>query len=361
MNAITAPYLKESFLPQRECDAIIRLIETYSTRASGAKAPGSPTKRRTQVGASSLYQDGFCQEAELLASISSRVKAEIEHHLKPINPIFPGYTILQGNYEGDSHVRHADSRRFDKEKGLWVPNHTPNWVITCGIYLNRGGIDFCGGELVFSDLKISISPSPGLFVAYPSDERFEHEVPVVTSGSRYSIFIWFTDNPKAKERPLVPETNASASKPMAATISEPIEFLGHSWASDVLQVRRTVPAQSSARLKTEKLIYAGGTFFGAPVDEWQLTFHNGQLHTAKVLFIHSYKKKRDELLNEPLFNTVHTAISAKYGPPKSLGDNGHAELLWRQNRPDPKNFHTVRLYYGWDSRLEKSRFDVIYE
>src|SRR5438876_576234 len=40
-----------------------------------------------------------------------------------------------------------------------------------------------------------VSPSPGLFVAYPSDERFEHEVPAVRSGARYSVLLWFTDDP----------------------------------------------------------------------------------------------------------------------------------------------------------------------
>jgi predicted 2-oxoglutarate/Fe(II)-dependent dioxygenase YbiX len=117
-------------------------------------------------------------------------------------PIYPEFTMLQGNYVGDGHVRHADNRRYDKATNKWIPNHTPQRVITCGVYLNRCGSDFTGGELVFPALGKSIAPNPGLFVAYPSDERFEHEVPPVLSGARYSLLLWFTDDPAFAEAPL---------------------------------------------------------------------------------------------------------------------------------------------------------------
>src|SRR5271155_3605089 len=197
MKEITTPHVKESFLSEEECESIIRLIERYADPASGLKTL-RPSPRRSEVAASSVYRDGFRQEAELLTDICARCQAEIERHLAPPNPIFPGFMLLQGNSPGDSHVRHADSRRYDHAESRWVPNHTPNWVITCGVYLNRCGVDFTGGELVFPALGKSVPPTPGLFVAYPSDERFEHEVPPVKSGSRYSILIWFTDKSQAR-------------------------------------------------------------------------------------------------------------------------------------------------------------------
>jgi predicted 2-oxoglutarate/Fe(II)-dependent dioxygenase YbiX len=109
--------------------------------------------------------------------------------------------MLQGNYPGDGHTRHADNRRYDEVNRKWVPNHTPQRIITSGIYLNHCGIDFTGGELVFSVLNKKVPPQPGLLVAYPSDERFEHEVPPVQSGARYSILLWFTDDPKFANLP----------------------------------------------------------------------------------------------------------------------------------------------------------------
>ena len=40
-----------------------------------------------------------------------------------------------------------------------------------------------------------VAPRAGLFVAFPSDERFVHEVLPVTAGRRYSLALWFTRQP----------------------------------------------------------------------------------------------------------------------------------------------------------------------
>jgi predicted 2-oxoglutarate/Fe(II)-dependent dioxygenase YbiX len=39
---------------------------------------------------------------------------------------------------------------------------------------------------------VVVKPRAGLFVAFPSDERFVHEVLPVTMGRRYSLALWFT-------------------------------------------------------------------------------------------------------------------------------------------------------------------------
>jgi precorrin-2 methylase/predicted 2-oxoglutarate/Fe(II)-dependent dioxygenase YbiX len=211
MKEITAPYVAESFLSEEECISLIRVIQRYANPASKLKALRK-TNRRTLVAARMLQADGFREEAELLTTIVARCQAEVEREFAPDMPIFPGFTVLQGNYRGDSHACHADSRRFDAEGGRWVPNHTPKWLFTCGIYLNEGGgADFKGGELVFPAIGQSVTACPGLLVTYPSDENFEHEVPEITSGSRYSILIWFTDQPDAREQPLIAAENTEAA------------------------------------------------------------------------------------------------------------------------------------------------------
>jgi hypothetical protein len=42
-----------------------------------------------------------------------------------------------------------------------------------------------------------------LLVAFPSDERFEHEVWPIASGQRHSILLWFTHDPALAEPQLV--------------------------------------------------------------------------------------------------------------------------------------------------------------
>ncbi len=90
---------------------------------------------------------------------------------------------------GDLHIPHADNEQ--REHGRWVPNHTPQREYTALVYLND---DFTGGELVFPDRHLVITPKPGLLVGFPSNHKFVHAVPKVLSGKRYSLPIWFSVN-----------------------------------------------------------------------------------------------------------------------------------------------------------------------
>ena len=92
-------------------------------------------------------------------------------------------------FSGDSHIAHADNERKEAER--WVPNHTPQQDYTGIAYLND---DFMGGDLVFPELNVVITPKPGLVVG-SLVIAFVHAVPKVLSGKRYSLPVWFTVNP----------------------------------------------------------------------------------------------------------------------------------------------------------------------
>ncbi len=177
---------------------LTKVIQCYAKNDPRFPARVS-TGKRTEVPARLISKHGLFREVELLGQIRKRCQAEIEANFALKHPIYPEFMMLQGNYPGDGHTRHADNRRYDQTNHKWVPNHTPQRVITAGIYLNHCGIDFTGGELVFPALDKTFPARPGLLIAYPSDERFEHEVPPVQSGARYSILLWFTDDPKYAE------------------------------------------------------------------------------------------------------------------------------------------------------------------
>ena len=91
---------------------------------------------------------------------------------------------------GDFFVAHQDGNtglmRLDSEKRR----------ISTVIFLNRESQSpepgaFCGGSLVFSDLRNSfrMSSEPGTLVAFRSETT--HEVTPVTHGERYSIASWY--------------------------------------------------------------------------------------------------------------------------------------------------------------------------
>ena len=50
--------------------------------------------------------------------------------------------------------------------------------------------DFTGGELVFPDLGVSLRPSRGTLVCFPSDHHYVHGVVPVKEGHRYTLVTW---------------------------------------------------------------------------------------------------------------------------------------------------------------------------
>lgn len=126
--------------------------------------------------------------------ITLRCKEKIEVYLST-SELFVESFFIACLFSGVSHIPHTDNER--REHGRWVPNHTPQRDYTGLAYLND---DFKGGELVFSDLDIVITPKPGLLVAFSSNHKFVHTVPKVLCGKRYSLPVWFTvDSTKAMQ------------------------------------------------------------------------------------------------------------------------------------------------------------------
>jgi len=120
--------------------------------------------------------------------LTLRCKEKIKIHLSTQELFVESFFVARMS-SGDSHIAHADNER--RKRGRWVPNHTPQRDYTGLAYLND---EFKGGELVFPDLDVVITPKPGLLVAFPSNHKFVHAVPKVLSGKRYSLPVWFTVN-----------------------------------------------------------------------------------------------------------------------------------------------------------------------
>jgi predicted 2-oxoglutarate/Fe(II)-dependent dioxygenase YbiX len=126
--------------------------------------------------------------ASRVYGLTLRCKEKIKIHLSTQELFVESFFVARMS-SGDSHIAHADNER--RKRGRWVPNHTPQRDYTGLAYLND---EFKGGELVFPDLDVVITPKPGLLVAFPSNHKFVHAVPKVLSGKRYSLPVWFTVN-----------------------------------------------------------------------------------------------------------------------------------------------------------------------
>lgn len=103
-------------------------------------------------------------------------------------------TLLARMDPGDSHVMHADNVMLDGR----TPNHTPWRTHTAMVYLNRRAPEW-GGELVLPGVGLRYTPRTGTMVAMPAGHAYRHEVTEVKEGSRYTVAIWMTDDPKHEE------------------------------------------------------------------------------------------------------------------------------------------------------------------
>jgi len=52
--------------------------------------------------------------------------------------------------------------------------------------------DFEGGDFVFPELHIKITPEPGMLICFPSTHHYLHGVEPVLAGRRYSMVNWMT-------------------------------------------------------------------------------------------------------------------------------------------------------------------------
>ena len=86
---------------------------------------------------------------------------------------------------GGYYSRHADSCLIDPASNNWLKIHDRDLSLL--IYLNE---DFTGGGLTFVNFNYHFRPKAGDMLVFPSDNRYEHQAEVVTSGLRYCIASW---------------------------------------------------------------------------------------------------------------------------------------------------------------------------
>jgi hypothetical protein len=174
-------FLSENTLSLQECTFLTALYDRYSELTCSVDNKSRPLHYYT-------LRDVDSESASWLYGVTLRCKEKIKVNLST-RELFIESLFVACLFSGDSHIAHADNER--REQGRWVPNHTPKRDYTGLAYLND---DFTGGELVFPDLNVVITPKPGLFVGFPSNHKFVHAVPKVLSGKRYSLLFWFTLN-----------------------------------------------------------------------------------------------------------------------------------------------------------------------
>ena len=175
-------FLSENTLSLEECTLLITLYDHYSELTSRKDYNSRPLlDYYTLRGVDS-------KSASWVHGVTLRCQKKVEVHFSTAE-LFVESFFIACLFTGDLHIPHADNERL--ENGGWIPNHTPQRDYTGIAYLNE---DFTGGDLVFPELNVVITPKAGLLVGFPSNHDFVHAVPEVLSGKRYSLPVWFTLN-----------------------------------------------------------------------------------------------------------------------------------------------------------------------
>lgn len=174
--------ISEHTLDAKECAFLIDLYDRYSELSDRRDYSRRPLLHYYTI------READSKAASWLYGISLRCKKKIAIDLGTPR-LFVEALFIACLLPRDSHIAHADNEQ--RKQGRWVPNHTPQRDYTGLLYLND---NFTGGELIFPDRDVVITPKPGLLVAFPCNHEFVHRVPKVLSGKRYSLPIWFTVN-----------------------------------------------------------------------------------------------------------------------------------------------------------------------
>ena len=130
--------------------------------------------------------------------IMPKIEELFIHTVKNIINPFYGINLIDSeipqllSYEVGGHYKpHIDG------EALWKPpNGEAIWKksvdrdLSIVFFLNKGGKDFEGGDLVFPNLGVRVRPEPGTLVCFPSNRFYVHGVEPVTQGMRYSIVSW---------------------------------------------------------------------------------------------------------------------------------------------------------------------------
>jgi hypothetical protein len=196
----------EGFLDHATCDRLVG-IHRHFGRLTTTSDNGVPL-----VGLRGSDPEAF----GIVKTVLARIQALIRDHFR--RDVACDHTLVCAlTAGGHRHTLHADNARVDcPQHGSnaeelvrvqcscmnirVVPNHTPWRTHSALLYISD---EHTGGHIVFGEgpnkyggvYRKEINPTRGLLVLTPSNEHYFHHTTPVTSGVRYSMNSWFTDDP----------------------------------------------------------------------------------------------------------------------------------------------------------------------
>jgi len=111
----------------------------------------------------------------------------------------PASSIFAEVSQGGKNGLHCDSVMIDGTP--WPDNDDTldGLEFSALLYLNTSGVDYEGGQIVFPNQKITITPEVGKLIFFRGDIDHPHEVSEVTAGTRYALVLFYGSADKVKQ------------------------------------------------------------------------------------------------------------------------------------------------------------------
>ncbi|KAM7286429.1 prolyl 3-hydroxylase 2 [Ixodes scapularis] len=213
-------FVAEGFLTEDQCNSLVELAAEVAVAGDGYDGKQSPHSRFetfngiTLGSIAVLTRKGVVDDelARLLLDTSEQARNYVETYFALRSRLHFSYTHLvcrtamtvekEGPRNDMSHAVHADNCLLQPNGDCIKQRPAPIWRdYSAVLYLND---DFKGGDFVFGRsqdaIEARVSPKCGRMVAFSAGPENLHGVLPVERGRRCALALWFTLDPKYRER-----------------------------------------------------------------------------------------------------------------------------------------------------------------
>lgn len=168
------------FLPPAPCAALVDFFRKNISALAAENA--SPAFSNRQINYGRIPNE--LPEKNLINQCRWRI-ADVIREAYGVKHVYPDYTDIVYWPPGDGMVAHADNANDDGSPNLFA------WrTYSSVLYLND---DYEGGNTYFTHLGVEVRPETGKLLAFGAGSEYQHGVRPITSGNRFTMPMWFTD------------------------------------------------------------------------------------------------------------------------------------------------------------------------
>ena len=177
-------YTQPNIISSDTCEKLIEYFDTHPEQLRKSEHLAQQLFNKKDINPYNVNDPELLRELEVL-----RTKATVKMSKLYDTTLYLDYWDLVKWYPGDFMHMHADN--VDEYR---VPFDYCGWRTHSAIlYLNQ---NFEGGETIFRDQNCNIFPETGKLLMFPAGYDYTHGVNAVEKGNRYTIALWFTEDPK---------------------------------------------------------------------------------------------------------------------------------------------------------------------